>query len=162
MPGAMGVLCYAHLDQDVSAALPYLNAELGGFEYIADPPSVTFRSQGKIITVYGRKIAVNAISDAAEAEKIVQWLQREINHAWENRHRITPTTESLARPQVIDILKMLPRTNCRKCGAATCMVFAAWAAEGGKGAADCPELSAAMQAELDTNLSKFFPEDYEL
>jgi hypothetical protein len=27
MPGAMSVQCFAHLDQDVSEALPYLNVE---------------------------------------------------------------------------------------------------------------------------------------
>nr|MDA8403238.1 Fe-S cluster protein [Desulfobacteraceae bacterium] len=56
-PGAMGVHCFAHLDQDVSYALPYLNAVLGGFEYLKDPPSVTFKAQGKLITVHGNKIA---------------------------------------------------------------------------------------------------------
>ena len=49
MPSAMSVNCHAHLDQDVSAALPYVNPELGGFEYIPDPPSVTFKIQGKLI-----------------------------------------------------------------------------------------------------------------
>lgn len=57
------VLCFAHLDQDVSEALPYLNAVLGGFEYLQNPPSVTFRAQGKLITVHGRKIAINALKD---------------------------------------------------------------------------------------------------
>ena len=42
MPGAMSVQCIAHLDLDVGPALPYLNTVLGGFEYIDDPPSVTF------------------------------------------------------------------------------------------------------------------------
>ncbi len=31
IPGAMSVQCFAHLDQDVGPAIPYLNAELGGF-----------------------------------------------------------------------------------------------------------------------------------
>ena len=53
------------LDQDISPALPYLNAVLGGFEYIKDPPSVTFRIQGKLLTVHGDKIAVNALQDEA-------------------------------------------------------------------------------------------------
>ena len=35
--------CIARLDQDVSGALPYLNAVLGGFEYLKDPPTVVFR-----------------------------------------------------------------------------------------------------------------------
>ena len=38
MPGAMSVQCHAHLDQDVGPALPYLNAALGGFEYVKAPP----------------------------------------------------------------------------------------------------------------------------
>ena len=63
VPGAMTVLCFAHLDQDVSEALPFLNAELGGFTYIEDPPSVTFKLYGKLLTVHGRKIAVNALKD---------------------------------------------------------------------------------------------------
>ncbi|MDF1592056.1 MAG: hypothetical protein P1P89_11120 [Desulfobacterales bacterium] len=58
-PGAMTVHCFAHLNQDVSGALPYLNSVLGGFEYIKAPPSVTFRTQGKLITVCGSKIAIN-------------------------------------------------------------------------------------------------------
>ena len=58
MPGAISVQCYAHLDQDVSDALPFLNAELGGLTYIKDPPSVTFQLQGKLLTIHGRKIAV--------------------------------------------------------------------------------------------------------
>ena len=33
---AKGVHCFAHLDQDVSGALPYLNSVLGGFEYLSD------------------------------------------------------------------------------------------------------------------------------
>ncbi|MDZ7696169.1 MAG: hypothetical protein U5R49_04300 [Deltaproteobacteria bacterium] len=46
-PGFESVHCIAHLDQDIAEALPYLNAELGGFEYFRDPPAVTFRVQEK-------------------------------------------------------------------------------------------------------------------
>ena len=45
MPSAMTVQCFAHLEQDVSAALPYLNAVLFGFEYIKEPLSVTFQAR---------------------------------------------------------------------------------------------------------------------
>lgn len=140
MPGAMTVQCFAHLDQDVSAALPYLNTTLGGFEYIKEPPSVTFRPQGKLVTVHGKKIAVNALKDEDEARKIVEWLRRELNSAWEKRATIQPSYAGLPRPQVIEILKRLPKTNCRECGAPTCLVFATMVAEGAKGAEDCPPL----------------------
>ena len=154
-PGAMTVQCFAHLDQDVSQALPYLNAELGGFGYVKDPPAVTFRSQGKLITVHGRKIAVNALKDEAEAKKIVEWLKREINASWEKRHEITPCYEGTPKPGVLEILKLLPKTNCRDCGAPTCMVFAARIAEGAKGAEDCPLLDESRKKKLDDYMGRF-------
>ena len=52
---AQGVHCFAHLDQDVTEAIPYLNAVLGGFEYLNDPQAVTFKSHGKLITVTRQK-----------------------------------------------------------------------------------------------------------
>ena len=123
-PGAMGVHCFAHLAQDVSGALPYLNTLLGGFEYLQDPPSVTFKAHGKLITVHGLKIAVNALKDEAEARKIIEWLKREINDAWDRRDQIEPSTQSTPRPKLFEILKLLPKTNCKACGEPTCMVFA--------------------------------------
>jgi len=155
MPGAMTVQCFAHLDQDVSGALPYLNAELGGFEYIKDPPSVTFKLHGKLLTVYSRKIAVNALKDEAEARKIVEWLKREINGAWENHDSITPRYEGMPRPQMIQILKCLPRTNCRECGDSTCMVFATRVAEGVKDSDDCPALTPTAKAALDAYMKPY-------
>jgi ArsR family metal-binding transcriptional regulator len=155
MPGAMSVQCFAHLEQDVSAALPYLNAELGGFEYIKDPPSVTFKMHGKLLTVHARKIAVNALKDESEARKIVEWLKREINAAWEKRDAIMPRYEGMPRPQVIEILKCLPKTNCRECGEPTCMVFAIRVAEGVKGSADCPSLTAMDRQAVDTYMANF-------
>jgi ArsR family metal-binding transcriptional regulator len=155
-PGFESLHCFAHLEQDVGDVLPYLNAELGGFEYVEEPPSVTFRSQGKIITVHPKMIAVNALKDEAEADKILEWLKREINQAWEKRDSIEPSYDSAPRPQVFEILKMLPGTNCKKCGQPTCMVFAAQTAEGGRWAKDCPELAQEPAVRLDAYLSKFY------
>lgn len=155
MPGAMSVQCFAHLDQDVSEALPYLNAELGGFEYIKEPPSVTFKLHGKLLTVHGCKIAVNANKSEDEARKIVEWLKHEINRVWESRDAITPRYEGMPRPQVIQILKCLPMTNCRECGQPTCMVFATRVAEGINDSDDCPALPPAAKADLDEYMAPF-------
>ena len=155
MPSAMTIQCFAHLEQDVSAALPYLNAVLFGFEYIKEPPSVTFRAQGKLITVYGRKIPINAIKDENEALKIVEWIKREINDAWEKRDDIQPSYEGMSKPKVIEILKLLPKTNCKECDAPTCMVFATLVAEGGKEASDCPTLINENRKKLNAYLEPF-------
>lgn len=154
-PEAQTVHCIAHLDQRVGAAIPYLNAVLGGYTYCKEPPSVTFRSQGKLISVHDDHIAINALQDAEEAEKILQWLQREINAAWAGRGGITPSFQAAPRPQVLAILRLLPKTNCQKCGLHTCMVFAALAMEGGKGADDCPELATDRKEQLHEYLGRF-------
>ena len=154
-PGAISVHCFAHLHQDVSEALPYLNAVLGGFEYIKDPPSVTFRSQGKLITVHGRKIAINALKNKEEATKIVEWLKREINDAWQKRSEIEPEYTGMPRPGFIEILKLLPKTNCRECGHPTCMVFATKLAEGALGPDDCFQLTEERKNALNDYLKPF-------
>jgi ArsR family metal-binding transcriptional regulator len=154
-PGFESVHCIAHLDQDISAVLPYLNAVLGGFEYFKDLPAVIFRSQGKLITVHDRKIAINALRDENEADKILAWLQREINDAWQNRNGIEPSYEGAPKPKLIEILKLLPKTNCKECGETTCMVFAVRMAEGAKDPADCPPMDAGEKHRLQEYMSQF-------
>ncbi len=131
------VHCIAHLDEDIGEALPYLNAVLGGDTYIKEPPSVTFKMNGKLVTVHGRKIAVNALRDEAEARAILEWLKKEINDAWDNRENIAPKFDGKSKPHPLTIYRFLPRTNCKACGQPTCMAFAVLAAEGAKGAGDC-------------------------
>jgi ArsR family metal-binding transcriptional regulator len=154
-PEAQTLHCIARLNENVGGVIPYLNAVLGGYTFIKDPPSVTFCSQGKLITVHGDHIAINALRDAEEAEKILQWLQREINEAWDKRNEITPSFQAAPRPQVFQILRLLPKTNCGKCGQPTCMVFASLAMDGGKGADDCPELTSEQRKGLAEYLGKF-------
>lgn len=158
-PGFKSIHCHAHLDQDVSEVLPYLNTELGGDTYTLDPPSVTFRASGKLITVHGKMIAVNALKDEAEAEKILQWLQREINAAWENRRTIKPSWNSAPKPNLVEILKRLPKTNCKQCGEPTCMVFAARVAEGGKSPEQCPDLAPEARRAIDDYMARLIKRD---
>lgn len=139
-PSFQSLHCIAHLDQDVREALPYLNAVLGGFEYLKEPPAVTFKIHGKIVTVHAGEIAVNALKDEEEADKILEWLKEEINDAWDNRDRIIPSYTGAPKPQLLEILKRLPKTNCHECGQPTCMVFATLVAQGVKAPCDCPSM----------------------
>ncbi len=65
------VHCMAHLNEDISEALPYLNALLGATEYFQNPPEMMFQHYGKIIKLSAREIAVNALEDEAEADRIL-------------------------------------------------------------------------------------------
>ncbi len=154
-PSFQSVHCIARLNEEVGKVLPYLNAVLGGTQYFNDPPEVMFHHHGKIIKVGAREIAVNALKDEQEADLILKWLKSEINRTWENHDAITPCYTGQIKPKLIEILRLLPKTNCKKCGQPTCMVFAAQVMEGGRGAEHCPELNNENRTELFGYLEGF-------
>lgn len=147
--------CIAHLNEDISEVLPYLNAELGGHQYTREPPSVTFKIHGRLITIHPDKIAINALESAEQADRILEWLKNEINDIWERRNEIEPSYKRTASPALLDILKLLPRTNCRKCGQPTCLVLATQILEGGKGPEHCPPLNEEERRRLEDYLHQF-------
>ena len=62
--------CFAHLENDIGEVIPYLNTVLGGTAYQKNPPSVMFQVSGRLIAIHPRKIAINALKDEHEADKI--------------------------------------------------------------------------------------------
>jgi ArsR family metal-binding transcriptional regulator len=154
-PQFQSLHCIAHLDQDITEVLPYLNTVLGGHQYFKEPPALTLRTHGKLITLHPREIAINALRDEEQADKILEWLKQEINETWEKRDEIEPSFETPEKPKVFEILKLLPKTNCRECGQPTCMVFAVRVAEGGKDPEDCPPLSQEARLKLEEYMGRF-------
>lgn len=156
-PEAKHLRCYAHLDGNIGDVLPYLNTTLGGYQYYQEPQMLTLKFQGKLITLYPKMIAINMVQDEAEAEKILQWLKEEINNTWKNRSEIKPSFEVSAKPRILDILKLLPKDNCRECGLPTCLVFAVQVSEGGRLYKDCPKLAPLSKAKLKKYLNRCPP-----
>ena len=154
-PQFQSLHCIAHLDEDITEVLPYLNAVLGGHQYLKEPPSLTLKVHGKLITLHPREIAVNALKDDSEADNILEWLKQEINEAWQKRDALVPSFETLAQPRIFDILKLLPKTNCGECHQPTCTVFASLVAQGVKGVEDCPPLVEENKEELQKYLQQF-------
>ncbi len=124
--------CHVHLEEDISEVIPYLNSHLGGFSFTASPPAVMFKIHGRFIAVHSHKISINALQDKDEAYTIVDWIIREINETWQNRHEIQPEFNTVQKPLIIEVIKHLPQTNCQDCGQPTCLVFASLVVEGVK------------------------------
>jgi ArsR family metal-binding transcriptional regulator len=154
-PQAPHLRCFATLEADITEVLPYLNTVLRGFQYDKEPPSLTLKLPGKLVTLSARMIAINIVKDEDEAEEILAWLQREINDTWDRREEIVPSFENTPQPRVLDILKLLPRTNCRGCGEPTCMVFAVRLSQGDKTPEQCPALDHHQHQQLQECLSRF-------
>ena len=155
-PSFQSLHCIAHLNEDISEVLPYLNSALGGHRYCEDPPALTLKAHGILITLHSHKIAINALEDEAQADKILKWLKQEINDTWEKRREIEPIFESAPRPDILEVLKKLPRTNCGDCGQPTCMVFAVQLAEGARDPGDCLPLGEQNNQKLQQYLEQFF------
>jgi ArsR family metal-binding transcriptional regulator len=147
-PSALHLRCFASLDVDVTEVLPYLNTVLHAYDYSAELSTLTLKLPGKLVTIHPREIAINIVKDEDEAEEILAWLQREINETWDRRGEIEPSFTVAPRPRVLDLLRLLPKTNCRQCGAPTCMVFAVWLGTGEKTPEHCPALSQPDQKKL--------------
>jgi len=154
-PTAQHLRCFAHLDGDISEVLPFLNTVLKGHQFCPEPPSLTLKYHAKLITLTSREIAINMVKDQTEAEDILEWLKTEINAAWERRGEIIPSFEVAAPPRVLDILKLLPRTNCRACGQPTCMVFAVQVGQGAQSLKACPGLESQNLTRLREYLGQF-------
>ena len=147
--------CTVSLGQDVGGALPYLNAVLGSFIYTEEPPAMTIKRRGRNITVNAKSVEINIVRDAVEADEILTWLQTEINQAWERRHEIEPQYTATPQPQALAIYKLLPGTNCSRCGLPSCMAFAGKAAKGEMGVEHCPELDEQGRQKLADYLGRF-------
>jgi ArsR family metal-binding transcriptional regulator len=154
-PQFQSLHCIAHLDDDISEVLPYLNAVLGGDQYLKEPPSLTFKYHGKLLTLHSREIAINALNEESEADNILEWIRQQINEVWEKRDDIEPSFETPAKPRILEILKLLPKTNCRECGQPTCMVFASLVAQGVKEPEDCPQLDDPIKMKMEEYLEQF-------
>jgi len=116
---------------DISPAFPYVNAELGGWDYDQTNQVLLLKlSDGKWITLHPQKIAIRGARDMEEAKALLAWIQAQINDIYARREAITPRYVSQAGLKVIEILRLLPMTNCKACGYAACMAYAAALREG--------------------------------
>jgi len=129
----------ATFDADLAPALPYINAELGGWDYDQRNQVLLLKlSAGKWITLHAHEIAIRGIRDLDEAHTLLAWIQACINDIYERRGQIEPRYTSQAGLKVMEIMKFLPMTNCKACGYATCMAYAAALREGETTLNDCP------------------------
>jgi ArsR family metal-binding transcriptional regulator len=114
----------AHLDVDIRKVLPYLNATLSRGIYSPSRPSLSWRHEGHNIGFWPNRIAADDLKSREEAEEVVKSLVNLVNETWEKRDEIEPDTEMHPRRQPLELYRLLPQTNCKRCGEETCFAFA--------------------------------------
>jgi ArsR family metal-binding transcriptional regulator len=114
----------AEVSGEIHEAFPYLNAVLKGCIYNHPALTLTIKKDGKLFTLHAHHVTLAKIEDEKEAEEILKWLKNLINETYEYRDRIEPNFSKGAELKALDIFKLLPGTNCRKCEELTCLAFA--------------------------------------
>ncbi|AEB07969.1 (Fe-S)-binding protein [Desulfobacca acetoxidans] len=146
----------ATLADDISPAFPYINTELGGWDYDQRNQVLLLKlSAGKWITLHAQKIAIRGARDIEESRALLEWIKGQINDIYDRRDLITPRYTGQAGLKVINILKLLPMTNCKLCGYATCMAYATALREGEITLPDCLPLMEERYREKRENLQAY-------
>jgi ArsR family metal-binding transcriptional regulator len=112
------------ISDEIHEVFPYLNATLKGCIYNHPALTLTIKKDGKLFTLYAHHITLAKIEDEKEAKEILGWLKDLINETYGYRDRIEPNFSKGAELKALDIYKLLPGTNCKKCSELTCLAFA--------------------------------------
>ena len=150
-PGSEAWVATVHVEADLSGLMPYMNAVVKNGYYDPDLPTLVWKEGAHKFFLRKNAFGINNLHDRAHAERRVAKLAEWLNDVWERRETITPDLTSRKPPIVLEVFKLLPRTNCRECGVPSCMAFAAKLSQGEAGLAECPAI---MEARYGENLQK--------
>lgn len=140
IPGADTWSARASLRTDIDAVLPYLNGQLENANYDHGAKILIWKDQGHSFAFRSREIKAAPARDREEAHDLIDRAVTLVNEVWRTRERIKPCYEKRTLPNLMKIYRLLPRTNCGKCGCVTCMAFAARLREGDTELSCCPVL----------------------
>ncbi|HBV96099.1 MAG: Fe-S cluster protein [Peptococcaceae bacterium BICA1-7] len=130
----------AELTSDVTEVMPYLNTVIKNAIFNRYAPLLSFTREFRLMVLYPQSLTMAKAVDRADARQILEWLKDLINDTWENRSSITPNFEKKIKPSVPQFYSWLPRTNCRQCGEASCLAFAALLLTGRQSIENCRPL----------------------
>lgn len=111
--------------EDISAVLPYLNTLMERTQYDHANHILVCKGKEQGYAFRPHEIRLAQLPNPSEAALAAEEVVGMVNRVWAERDRIEPSLKKLKKPAVYDIFKLLPRTNCKKCGCATCLAFAA-------------------------------------
>jgi len=119
------IIVVGNPNQPLDDVIPYLAALPGIIAYSPETRTITFRRPRGFMTVYPDKVYITQVDDTHEGLRLLDALKDAVNAAWEHRAELMAVTTPRRAPRLLDIWALLPQTNCKGCGEATCIAFAA-------------------------------------
>jgi DNA-binding CsgD family transcriptional regulator/ArsR family metal-binding transcriptional regulator len=133
------------LDDDLSPLFPYINAVADQPLYYEKPVYIKFMLDGRLCAFYPRQGDFAPVRDLADAMAFLPRLLDYIMDVARRSPGIDPNHKKFKPGSALDIYKLLPGTNCRICGYATCMAFAAALSRQQASLVKCPRLARPLE-----------------
>jgi ArsR family metal-binding transcriptional regulator len=111
-------------DRPLAEVIPYLATLPGIIAYNPEAHTLTFRRQPGFLTLYPDKVYITQVRNTEEGLELLAALKDAINATWERREELMAVTQARRAPRHLDVYTLLPQTNCKQCGEATCLAFA--------------------------------------
>ncbi len=125
----------------IDPVLPLLNAMLPNvISYNPRSGALVLRRKPGFITLLSERIYITQVNDAEEGLELLGAVRDLLNQTWEQRDTLQPRHDERRTPRPLDVWELLPRTNCRACGEATCMAFGFGLLEARRQVDECPPL----------------------
>jgi ArsR family metal-binding transcriptional regulator len=134
--------------------LPYMATLPGVISWNPQALTLTFRRQPGFLTLSPDQVHIIRVTDLQEGLDLLEALKDAINTVWEKREELVAVTTRRSAPHHLDIWGLLPRSNCKQCGEATCLAFAVALIQGNRSLEEC--LSLQTEAHFAVQRSALF------
>ena len=118
------IIVIGNPSRKLDEVLPYLATLPNVIAYNPEALTLTLRRQPGFISLYSAKAYITKVTDTEEGLELFKALVDAINATWDHRQELVAMTAKKHAPRPLDIWTLLPQTNCKECGEATCMAFA--------------------------------------
>jgi ArsR family metal-binding transcriptional regulator len=136
------IIVVGEADAALDGVLPLLNAVLPNVvSYNPFAGIMTLRRRPGLITIYPRRVMITQVDGVEEGLALLAAARDLLNRTWARRDEIEPRPEGRRVPRPLDVYELLPRSNCRACGEATCMAYAFGLLEARRRPDECPALA---------------------
>jgi ArsR family metal-binding transcriptional regulator len=112
----------------------------GIIAYNPEAQTLTFRRPVGFMTLYAERVYITQLRNADEGLELLAALKDAINATWDQRAELVAVTVGRRAPRPLDVWTLLPQTNCKQCGEATCMAFAVGLLQHKRSVIECPLL----------------------
>ena len=142
-PGVPAWIAHFRLDADITHIFPYINAVVEDAFYYKEPPYIRFHLDGIRCALYPDKVVASSFADRDQALTFISRLIDFLNDLDSKKNSIEPSYKEYKHISVLEVFKLLPKTNCRACGFLSCMAFANALSRREAVFDDCPEVKKA-------------------